>query len=192
MARACVTVAAIGLVLTASCYFVARDVESRLNHQRVERPADAALLGVQQLSAAVDQVLSTAGGVVAATGGDPQRFVAVLGPDVDSSPTLAGIALVARTRGVDRVVTSVGDTTLLTGRSSAALAADGSATLIARRHARDLRSRSCGECCRWSCGVSASRGAVDVEPRSIVRADGGRRHARWPTSCSATPTPAWG
>jgi PAS domain S-box-containing protein len=136
MTRACVTVAAIGLVLTASCFVVARDVESRLNHQRVERPADAALLGVQQLSAAVDQVLSTAGGVVAATGGDPLRFDAVLGPDVDSSPTLAGIALVERVRGADRVVTSVGDTTLLAGRSSAAIAADVSATLIAHRRTR--------------------------------------------------------
>ncbi|MEA3082291.1 MAG: hypothetical protein QOD54_1999, partial [Sphingomonadales bacterium] len=46
MTRACVTVAAIGLVLTASCFVVARDVENRLNHQRVVRPADAALLGV--------------------------------------------------------------------------------------------------------------------------------------------------
>ena len=102
MTRACVTVAAIGLVLTASCFVVARDVESRLNHQRVERPADAALLGVQQLSAAVDQVLSTAGGVVAARRAATPAFVAVLGPDVDSSPTLAGIALVERVRGTDR------------------------------------------------------------------------------------------
>jgi PAS domain S-box-containing protein len=133
MTRACVTVAAIGLVLTASCFVVARDVENRLNHQRVVRPADAALLGVQQLSSAVDQVLSTAGGVVAATGGDPRRFVEVLGPDVDSSPTLAGIALVERVRATDRVATSVGDTTLLTGNASAAIAADVSATLIAHR-----------------------------------------------------------
>ena len=69
------------------------------NRQRVVRPADAALLGVQQLSAAVDQVLSTAGGVVAATGGDPRRFVAVLGPDIDASPALAGIALVEARAG---------------------------------------------------------------------------------------------
>ena len=130
------------------------------HHQRVERPADAALLGVQQLSAAVDQVLSTAGGVVAATGGDPRRFVAVLGPDVDSSPTLAGIALVeARLWDSVRVVTSVGDTTLLTGRPSAALAADVSQRLIAHRRGRstyDLGSRrvfpAVGRCsCRSRC-----------------------------------------
>src|SRR4051812_30165623 len=91
--RGCVTIVAIGLALTTSSYVITRDVVTRLDRQRIDRPANAALLVVQQLSSAVDQVLATASGVVAASGGDPKRFVAVLGPDIASSSTLAGIAL---------------------------------------------------------------------------------------------------
>jgi PAS domain S-box-containing protein len=134
--RACVTIVAIGLVMTMTSFVFARDVVTRLGRQRVDRPANAALLGVQQMSSAVDQVLATAGGVVAATGGDPRRFVTVLGPDVVSSSSLAGIALVDRYRGAGRVVTKVGDTTLLEGNVSAALSADSTATLIAHRRGR--------------------------------------------------------
>jgi len=94
VARACVTIVAIGLALTTSSYVLTRDVVTRLNHQRIDRPANAALLVVQQLSSAVDQVLATASGVVAASGGDPKRFVTVLGPDVASSSSLSGIALI--------------------------------------------------------------------------------------------------
>jgi len=136
VARACVTIVALGLVLTTSSYVITRDVVTRLNHQRVDRPANAALLVVQQLSSAVDQVLATASGVVAASGGDPKRFVAVLGPDVASSSSLAGIALVTRARGARGGVTSVGDTTLLKGKGTTALAADGGAVLIAHRRGR--------------------------------------------------------
>jgi PAS domain S-box-containing protein len=132
--RACVTVAAIGLVLTVGSFAVARDVVTRLNRQRVERPANAALLAVQQLSSSADQVLATAAGVVAATGGDPRRFVRVLGPDVEASASLAGIALVERVAGRDRIVSSVGDTSLLAGNLLASLGADRSATLVAHRH----------------------------------------------------------
>jgi len=71
VARACVTIAVIGLVLTVGAFALARDVVTRLDRQRVDRPANAALLAVQQLSSSADQVLATAAGVVAATGGDP-------------------------------------------------------------------------------------------------------------------------
>jgi two-component system, cell cycle sensor histidine kinase and response regulator CckA len=136
VARACVTIVALGLVLTCSSYVITRDVVTRLNHQRVDRPANAALLVVQQLSSAVDQVLATASGVVAASGGDPKRFVTVLGPDVASSSSLAGIALVDRDRRAKGGVTVVGDTTLLKGKAAAALAAEGGAALIAHRRGR--------------------------------------------------------
>jgi PAS domain S-box-containing protein len=136
VARACVTIVALGLALTTSSYVITRDVVTRLNHQRIDRPANAALLVVQQLSSAVDQVLATAGGVVAASGGDPKRFVTVLAPDVTSSSSLAGIALVDPHRGSGGGVTSVGDTTLLKGKAPAALAIDGGATLIAHRRGR--------------------------------------------------------
>src|SRR5438309_4956203 len=136
VARACVTIIALGLVLTTSSYVITRDVVTRLNRQRVDRPANAALLVVQQLSSAVDQVLATASGVVAASGGDPKRFVTVLGPDVASSSSLAGIALVNRDRGAGGRVTSVGDTTLLRGKTADALAANSGAVLIAHRRGR--------------------------------------------------------
>jgi signal transduction histidine kinase/ActR/RegA family two-component response regulator len=134
VARACVTIAVVGLVLTVGAFALARDVVTRLDRQRVDRPANAALLAVQQLSSSADQVLATAAGVVAATGGDPHRFVSVLGPDVTASTSLAGIALVERSGVIDRVVTSVGDTSLLAGNADASLVADRSATLVAHRH----------------------------------------------------------
>ena len=58
VARACVTIVAIGLVMTATSFVFARDVVTRLGQQRVDRPANAAVLGVQQMSSAVDQVLA--------------------------------------------------------------------------------------------------------------------------------------
>src|SRR5438874_5654098 len=134
--RACVTIVALGLVLTTSSHVIARDVVTRLNHQRVDRPANAALLVVQQLSSAVDQVLATASGVVAASGGDPKRFVTVLGPDVASSSSLAGIALIDGNGGSRGKLTSVGDTTLLKGKTAAALAASSAATLVAHHRGR--------------------------------------------------------
>src|SRR5207249_9283908 len=136
VARACVTIVAIGLALTPSSHVLTRDVVPRLNHQRTDRPANAALLVVQQLSSAVDQVLATASGVVAASGGDPKRFVTVLGPDVASSSSLSGIALIDGDGGSRGKVTPVGDTTLLNGKAAAALAAGSGATLIAHHRGR--------------------------------------------------------
>src|SRR5436190_1350890 len=102
VARACVTIVAIGLALTTSSYVLTRDVVTRLNHQRTDRPANAALLVVQQLSSAVDQVLATASGVVAASGGDPKRFVTVLGPGSGTRATDLVLGNVASTSGLTR------------------------------------------------------------------------------------------
>jgi hypothetical protein len=80
--RTIAVTAALGVAVTMLGYVVVRNDVDRLNQRRVDRPATEALLGVQQLTASVDQVLATANGVVAASGVDPERFVAVLGPDV--------------------------------------------------------------------------------------------------------------
>src|SRR2546423_13175181 len=94
-ARSCAAVLAVGAALTSAAFVMVRGDVDRLSRQRIDRPAGQALLSVQHLTAAVDQVLATANGVYASGGGDPRRFAAVLGPDVDASPTLAGPALVA-------------------------------------------------------------------------------------------------
>ncbi|MDQ1478834.1 MAG: hypothetical protein QOE62_4063 [Actinomycetota bacterium] len=180
--RACVTVAAVGLVLTAGSFAVARDVVTRLNRQRVDRPANAALLAVQQLSSSADQVLATAAGVVAATAGDPRRFVRVLGPDVAASSSLAGIALVERVAGRDRIVTSVGDTSLLAGNVAVSLAAARSATLVAHRHtssAYDLGLAS---------GLTSGSRAIFLQITLPAAANLGTSFALVARSASAAPS----
>jgi hypothetical protein len=89
-------------------------------------------LDVQQFSGAVDQVLATAAGAVDATNGNPQRFVEAMRPNVTSSQTLTGIALVER-GGQTRVAARVGATPLLAGSMNDAFSSGRSATLIASR-----------------------------------------------------------
>ncbi len=103
LTRTVAVTAALGLVATTAAYVVVRTDVDRLNRRRVDRPATDALLGVQSLSASVDQVLATANGVVATSDLDARRFVQVLGPDVRRSATLAGMALVADTSAGPRV-----------------------------------------------------------------------------------------
>jgi signal transduction histidine kinase/ActR/RegA family two-component response regulator len=134
--RTIAVTAALGIAATTLAYVVVRNDVDRLNRRRVDRPATESLLGVQQLSASVDQVLATANGVVATSGVDPKRFVAVLGPDVRASETLAGMALVADTSSGPRIVARVGDTHLLrSGRT--ALVPSASSTLVRSRREGD-------------------------------------------------------
>jgi PAS domain S-box-containing protein len=140
--RTAVVITAVGAIATASLYVVVRSDVEKLDRERVDRPAAQALLGVQSLTAAVDQILATANGVVATSGVDPQQFTAVLGPDVKNSSTLAGMALITGSGRAQRVVARVGDTRLLTpevlGRGgSESLASATSATLVAFRHDRN-------------------------------------------------------
>ena len=135
-ARSCATVLAVGTALTSVAFVVVRRDVERLTRQRVDRPAGEALLSVAHLTAAVDQVLATANGVYATSGGDARRFAAVLGPDVDGSSTLEGLALVvADQRGTRRAAT-VGATPLLAGNERAALATTTTSTLLANRRDR--------------------------------------------------------
>jgi PAS domain S-box-containing protein len=124
-------VCVLGIAATAIAYAVARSDVDRLSRRNLDRSASAALLKVQTLTGAVDQVLSTANGVVAASNLDAQRFQQVLGPDVEASPTLSGIALLTDGPAGARVVGSVGETYLLTGRESAAEDASQTAQLLA-------------------------------------------------------------
>jgi PAS domain S-box-containing protein len=141
IARTSVLIVIVGAIATSSLFFVVRSDVDKLDRERVNRPAAEALLGVQHLTASVDQVLATANGVVATSGLDPRRFAAVLAPDVDKSSTLAGMALVTRAGGSPRVVARVGDTHLLTkhlltGAGRASLGSGSSSTLVAFRHDR--------------------------------------------------------
>ena len=123
----------LGLTATLASFAVARGDVARLNQKRIDRPATEALLGVQHLSAAVDQVLATANGVVATSKRpDPKRFVAVLRHDVDKSSTLAGMALVTNDRTRPRVLARIGATHLL-GDGRAALVRTASTTLVKSR-----------------------------------------------------------
>jgi signal transduction histidine kinase len=124
-------VCVVGLAVTSVAYWIARNDVERLNRRNLDRSASAALLKVQALTAAVDQVLSTANGVVAASNVDGERFAQVLGPDVEASPTLSGIALLADGPNGVRVVSTVGETQLLAGREATAHAAGATAQLIA-------------------------------------------------------------
>ena len=132
LVRTVIVTAVLGVAATAGSFVLVRNDVNRLDRQRVDRPATQALLGVQHLASSVDQVLATADGVVASSGLDPQRFVAVLGPDVNASSTLAGMALVTNTADRPRVVARVGDTHLLSS-GRAAVVPSGSSTLIASR-----------------------------------------------------------
>jgi hypothetical protein len=136
LVRTVVVTSVLGITATAASFAVVRNDVDRLERQRVDGPAGSALLGVQYLQAHVDQVLATANGVVAASGLDPKRFVAVLGPDVKGSTTLAGIALVTRSGGVARVTARVGDTILL-ARARDALVGTASTTLVGSRFHRN-------------------------------------------------------
>jgi PAS domain S-box-containing protein len=126
-------VAAIGVVATAIAFVVARNDVDRLSQRNTDRAASAALLKVQSLTASVDQVLSTANGVVAATDVDATRFAEVLGPDVDASPTLGGIALLVDAGSGPRVSSQVGRVDLLAGHERAAQAAGPTARLVTWR-----------------------------------------------------------
>ncbi|HYL51031.1 MAG TPA: ATP-binding protein [Acidimicrobiia bacterium] len=135
-ARSCAAVFAVGAALTSVAFVVVRGDVERLTRQRIDHPAGQALLGVQQMTAAVDQVLATANGVYATSGGDARRFVAVLGPDVNASSTLAGMTLVvADDQGVRRAAT-VGSTPLLAGKERAVLDTTTTSTLLANRRDR--------------------------------------------------------
>ncbi len=139
--RTSALIAVVGAIATSSLFVVVRGDVAKLDRERVDRPAAQALLGVQHLTASVDQILATANGVVATSGLDPKRFQAVLGPDVNASSTLAGMALIDRSRNGSRVVARVGDTSLLTAgllaRSERApLASASGSTLVAFRHDR--------------------------------------------------------
>jgi PAS domain S-box-containing protein len=142
IARTVVVITTVGAIATASLFVVVRSDVEKLDRERVNRPAAQALLGVQSLTASVDQVLATANGVVATSDLDPQRFKAVLGPDVKDSKTLAGMALVIGTDRAQRVVARVGETRLLTPEvlrrdGSESLASASGATLVAFRHDRE-------------------------------------------------------
>src|SRR4029079_14373627 len=93
IARTSILIIVVGAIATASLFSVVRNDVDKLDRERVDRPAAEALLGVQQLTAAVDQILATGKGVVATSGLDPGRFAAVLAHDVNYSPTdtLAGM-----------------------------------------------------------------------------------------------------
>jgi len=132
LVRTVIVTAVLGVAATAGSFVLVRNDVNRLDRQRVDRPATQALLGVQHLGSSVDQVLATADGVVASSGLDPQRFVAVLGPDVNARSTLAGMALVTDVAGRPRIVARVGDTHLLSS-GRAAVVPSGSSTLIASR-----------------------------------------------------------
>ena len=141
--RTSILIIVVGAIATASLFSVVRNDVDKLDRERVDRPAAEALLGVQQLTAAVDQILATGKGVVATSGLDPSRFAAVLAHDVNQSPTdtLAGMALVTRAGGSPRVVARVGNThlltnQLLTGGRGSALEPGSSSTLVAFRHDR--------------------------------------------------------
>jgi len=143
IARTSILIIVVGAIATASLFSVVRNDVDKLDRERVDRPAAEALLGVQQLTAAVDQILATGKGVVATSGLDPSRFAAVLAHDVNQSPTdtLAGMALVTRAGGSPRVVARVGNThlltnQLLTGGRGSALEPGSSSTLVAFRHDR--------------------------------------------------------
>jgi PAS domain S-box-containing protein len=135
-ARSCAAVLAVGAALTSVAFVVVRGDVERLTRQRIDRPAGQALLSVQHLTAAVDQVLATANGVYATSGGDARRFAAVLGPDVGASPTIAGLALVVADEHGARRAATVGNTRLLSGKERAALATTTTSTLLANRRDR--------------------------------------------------------
>jgi PAS domain S-box-containing protein len=139
IARTSVLIVVVGAIATSSLFFVVRNDVDKLDRERVDRPAAQALLGLQRLTASVDQILATANGVVATSDLDPKRFRAVLGRDVNRSTTLAGMALITRVGGVTRVVARVGDTPLLTAGvvkrgGNLALARASGSTLVAFRH----------------------------------------------------------
>jgi signal transduction histidine kinase/ActR/RegA family two-component response regulator len=143
IARTSILIVVVGAIATASLFSVVRNDVDKLDRERVDRPAAEALLGVQHLTASVDQILATAKGVVATSGLDPRRFAAVLAHDVNASPTdtLAGMALVTRGGGAPRVVARVGNThlltkQLLTGPVKPALGPGSSSALVAFRHDR--------------------------------------------------------
>ena len=178
-ARSCAAVLAVGIALTSVAFMVVRGDVDRLTRQGIDRPAGQALLGVQHLTAAVDQVLATANGVYATSGGDPVRFAAVLGPDVEASPTIAGLALVAAGTGGVRRSATVGTTRLLDGRERAALAATTSSTLLATR--RDRGGFNLGFAARVAHGSAAVYLEVRLPltksatlPFALVRNDGAR------------------
>jgi PAS domain S-box-containing protein len=150
-------VAAVGIVATVAAFVVARSDVDRLSRRNTDRAASAALLKVQSLTSSVDQVLSTANGVVAATDLDAARFTEVLGPDVDASPTLGGLALVVDGRSGPQVRSRVGQVDLLTGQEQAVQAAGPTARLVTWREGAD------GTTLGFASRVARNAGAVFLQ-----------------------------
>jgi PAS domain S-box-containing protein len=173
-------VAAVGLVATCAAFLVARNDVDRLSERDTDRAASAALLKVQSLTASVDQVLSTANGVVAATNLDAARFTEVLGPDVDASPTLGGLALIVDGPAGPQVRSRVGQVDLLAGHEQAAQASGPDARLVTWRDGPD------GTTLGFASRVARNAGSVFLQvvlPReqapasrfAIARQSGGAR-----------------
>jgi PAS domain S-box-containing protein len=150
-------VAAVGIVATVVASVVARNDVDRLSRRNTDRAASAALLKVQSVTASVDQVLSTANGVVAATDLDPARFTEVLGPDVDASPTLGGLALIVDEPAGPRVRSQVGQVELLTGHEREAQTAGPTARLVTWRQGAD------GTTLGFASRVARNAGAVFLQ-----------------------------
>jgi PAS domain S-box-containing protein len=150
-------VAAVGTVATVAAFVVARNDVDRLSQRNTDRAASAALLKVQSLTSSVDQVLSTANGVVAATNVDPVRFREVLGPDVDASPTLGGLALVVDTPAGPQVASQVGQVDLLAGHEEPVQGSGATARLVTWRTGPD------GTTLGFASRVARNAGAVFLQ-----------------------------
>jgi signal transduction histidine kinase len=131
--RPTAAIVVVGIALTSAAFVVVRHDVERLSRQRIDRPASDALRSVQHLTGAVDQLLATANGVYATSGGDAKRFSAVLGRDVLASPTIEGLALIVAGDTRIQSVARVGNTTLLAGKERDAFAANGTSNLVATR-----------------------------------------------------------
>jgi PAS domain S-box-containing protein len=150
-------VAALGIVATAVAFVVARNDVDGLSRRNTDRAASAALLKVQSLTASVDQVLSTANGVVAATSLDANRFTEVLGPDVDASTTLDGLALLVDDAAGPQVRSQVGEVGLLAGHEREAQTAGQTARLVTWRDGPD------GTTLGFASRVARNAGAVFLQ-----------------------------
>jgi signal transduction histidine kinase/ActR/RegA family two-component response regulator len=111
--KAIIAVSLVGLVITGLAYVVVRNEVNALARQRLDQPSKAALLSIDRVASAVDQVLATANGVVVASDANPDRFTTALAPDVLGNPTLSGLALVVDDGGTPDVAAAIGDTPLL-------------------------------------------------------------------------------
>jgi len=149
--------AVLGIAATTASFVVVRGDVDRINQQRIDGPGHDEVTALGDLRSSVDQVLATADGVVAASGRDPRRFEAVLGPPVQASSTLAGMALVTDGRQ-PHVLARVGDTHLL-GDGRVALVPTASSTLVSTQ--RRGRSYELG----FAAQATHGRGFVYLEIR---------------------------